>query len=115
LQWYDKEWKPLETKKTGEDKNYVYFEAKTPGYSLFAITNTQQQMNKEENKSQEDVKLQHAVKNQENITLKGAMNGTAEKQNVKTNNVSAIGKVIIAFSLTLFMIVAEILILRKRL
>ena len=38
LQWYDKEWKILQTQKTGEDKNYVYFKAKTPAYSSFAIT-----------------------------------------------------------------------------
>ncbi len=38
LQWYNKSWVPLNTKKVGEDNNYVYFKSKTPGFSSFAIT-----------------------------------------------------------------------------
>nr|WP_269850673.1 PGF-pre-PGF domain-containing protein [Methanosarcina horonobensis] len=38
LLWYDNKWEPLRTEKTGEDDNYVYFRAKTSGYSCFAIS-----------------------------------------------------------------------------
>jgi len=36
LQWYNNSWGTLYTQKVGEDDNYVYFESKTPGFSLFA-------------------------------------------------------------------------------
>jgi PGF-pre-PGF domain-containing protein len=38
LQWYNNSWEPLYTEKIGEDKNYVYFKSKTPGFFFFAIT-----------------------------------------------------------------------------
>ena len=31
-------WNALNTTKTGEDDQYIYYEAKTPGFSPFAIT-----------------------------------------------------------------------------
>jgi PGF-pre-PGF domain-containing protein len=34
---YDKSWSELETKKVGEDTNYVFFESKTPGFGCFTI------------------------------------------------------------------------------
>ncbi|AKB75772.1 hypothetical protein MSLAZ_2511 [Methanosarcina lacustris Z-7289] len=42
LQWYNNSWKPLPTEKVSEDGNYVYFDAKTSGYSSFAITEYQE-------------------------------------------------------------------------
>jgi clumping factor A len=38
LQWYNDSWVPLHTEKVGEDNNYVYFKAETPGFYFFAIT-----------------------------------------------------------------------------
>jgi PGF-pre-PGF domain-containing protein len=35
---HDDVWNPLPTKKSREDDKYIYFEAKTPGFSPFAIT-----------------------------------------------------------------------------
>ena len=32
------EWKALPTHKTGEDDDFVYFEARTPEFSMFAVT-----------------------------------------------------------------------------
>ena len=32
------QWNPLKTEKVGEDDEYLYFEAETPGFSPFAIT-----------------------------------------------------------------------------
>jgi|GEM_PF-973155 len=46
LQWYNKSWEPLDTKKVGEDNNYVYFKSKTPGFSCFAITENTGKINK---------------------------------------------------------------------
>jgi len=46
LQWYNKSWVPLYTKKVGEDNNYVYFKSKTPGFSSFAITENTGEVNK---------------------------------------------------------------------
>jgi len=46
LQWYNKSWEPLDTKKVGEDNNYVYFKSKTPGFSCFAITENTGKVNK---------------------------------------------------------------------
>ena len=34
----DKKWNSLPTEKVGEDKEYVYFEAKTPSFSPFVIS-----------------------------------------------------------------------------
>jgi PGF-pre-PGF domain-containing protein len=34
----DKKWNPLSTNLSGEDDSYLYFTAKTPGFSSFAIT-----------------------------------------------------------------------------
>jgi len=36
--YYEDVWNPLSTKKSGEDDKYIYFEAKTPGFSPFSIT-----------------------------------------------------------------------------
>ena len=35
---HDDVWNPLPTKQSGEDDKYIYFEAKTPGFSPFSIT-----------------------------------------------------------------------------
>jgi len=36
--YFDKEWNPLPTSKSGEDGKYLYFTAQTPGFSPFVIT-----------------------------------------------------------------------------
>ncbi|ETA66693.1 cohesin domain-containing protein [Methanolobus tindarius DSM 2278] len=36
--YHDNEWQILETEMTGEDNDFYFFEAKTPGFSPFAIT-----------------------------------------------------------------------------
>jgi PGF-pre-PGF domain-containing protein len=39
---YDKVWSKLETQKVGEDDNYIYFEAKTPGFGHFVIVESKE-------------------------------------------------------------------------
>ena len=46
LQWYNNSWETLHTEKIGEDNNYAYFESKTPGFSLFAITEYKVELDK---------------------------------------------------------------------
>ena len=42
---HDDVWNPLPTKQSGEDDKYIYFEAKTPGFSPFSITgSTEEEM-----------------------------------------------------------------------
>jgi hypothetical protein len=38
LNRYSEGWNPLPTKKVGEGKDYIYYSAETPGFSIFAIT-----------------------------------------------------------------------------
>ena len=38
LNRYKNEWKKLPTQKISEDSDYIYYEAKTPGFSIFVIT-----------------------------------------------------------------------------
>jgi clumping factor A len=46
LQWYNNSWETLYTEKVGKDDNYAYFESKTPGFSLFAITEYKVELDK---------------------------------------------------------------------
>jgi len=46
LQWYNNSWETLYTEKVGGDDNYAYFESKTPGFSLFAITEYKVELDK---------------------------------------------------------------------
>jgi hypothetical protein len=100
LQRYDKEWQSLSTEKVGEDKNYVYFKAKTPGYSFFAITeNTGQNGNSNgipgEDKITETLKTLGAG----NSIIKYPMRAA---------------RIIMAISLPLFMIIAGYCVLKKK-
>ncbi|MDD5474294.1 MAG: PGF-pre-PGF domain-containing protein [Candidatus Methanoperedens sp.] len=38
MRWDGSKWNPLETSEKGKDNTYTIFEAKTPGFSSFAIT-----------------------------------------------------------------------------
>jgi PGF-pre-PGF domain-containing protein len=99
LQRYEKGkgWKPLDTEKTGEDKKYVYFESKTPGYSFFAIT----EYNAEEDK--EETQLQQTLR-----TLTGSEKGSIAKEPMK------IAKMFLAIALPLFMVIAGYCVLKKK-
>jgi hypothetical protein len=120
LQWYDKEWKVLETQKTGEDKNYVYFKAKTLAYSSFAITeNTEQEENKALIESKIRSGTEQALKGLENNTTMTFMKKNLEGKNIEEKNKSeknaGIGKILIGLSLPLFMIIVEFFVFKKRL
>ena len=98
LQRYDKDedWMPLDTKKTGEDEKYVYFESQTPGYSFFAITDYNVTEEKQETQIQKTLR-----------TLTGKDNGIAEGP-------MKVAKVFIAIALPLFMIIAGYSVLKKK-
>jgi PGF-pre-PGF domain-containing protein len=100
LQRYDKEWQPLSTEKVGEDKNYVYFKAKTPGYSFFAITEYTEQNGNSNGIPAED-KITETLKNlgAGNSIIKYPMRAA---------------RIIMAISLPLFMIIAGYCVLKKK-
>jgi clumping factor A len=100
LQRYDKEWESLSTKTVGEDENYVYFEAKTPGYSSFAITEYAGQ-NENKNEILSGNKIQETLKNL------GAGNGMIK-------NPMKAARILMAISLPLFMILVGYCILKKK-
>jgi PGF-pre-PGF domain-containing protein len=93
LQWYDEGWTPLDTKKTGEDEKYVYFESETPGYSFFAIT---------EYKG-EETQLQKTLR-----SLTGSKDDGIAKEPMKA------AKMLLAFALPLFMVIAGYFVLKKK-
>jgi clumping factor A len=100
LQRYDKEWQPLSTEKVGEDKNYVYFKAKTPGYSFFAITEYTEQNGNSNGIPAED-KITETLKNlgAGNSIIKYPMRAA---------------RIIMTISLPLFMIIAGYCVLKKK-
>jgi len=107
LQRYDKEWKSLSTEKVGEDDKYVYFEAETPGYSSFAITEYAGNGNGEE--------IQGADKIQETLKSLGSEAGIAlNKGNSRIKNPMRAARILMAISLPLFMILAGYCVLKKK-
>jgi clumping factor A len=100
LQRYDKEWQYLSTEKVGEDENYVYFEAKTPGYSSFAITESTEQNGNTSEIPGED-KIKETLKNL------GAGNGLIKDP-------MRAARIVVAISLPLFMIIAGYCVLKKK-
>ena len=112
LQWYDKEWKVLETQKTGEDKDYLYFKAKTPAYSSFTITeNTEHEENKKAIEGTENTKGTSL-----NLEGKGKTNTNSStgKEESGVKKPMGIAKTLMAISLPLFLILAEYFILKKK-
>jgi PGF-pre-PGF domain-containing protein len=112
LQWYDKEWKALEAQKTGEDKDYVYFKAKTPAYSSFAITESTGQ----EESKKAIVGTENTKGTSLNLEGKGQTNtnGSAEKEESGMKKPMGMAKILMAISLPLFLILAEYFILKKK-
>ncbi len=105
LQRYDEDWQPLYTEKVREDKNYVYFEAETPGYSFFAIT-----------EYEGSGEIQGANK----IPLRSigsegraAMSGNAGGDSRIKDPMGA-ARIFMAISLPLFMIIAGYCVLKKK-
>ena len=109
---HDGKWNALDTEKIGEDEQYVYFKAETPGFSPFAITEytgeeeTGAETLKEEELKEVLTKLREAGK--------GVLNGSAEKEDSKDKKPFGKAKVFMAISLPLFMILVEFMILKKK-
>jgi clumping factor A len=107
LQWFNTTWEPLDTEKTGEDTNYLYFESKTPGYSSFAIS----EYTGEVDKNGTQVKLQDTLIGLESAGKVG-MNGNAN--NSKAQGARGVAKILMAISLPLFIIFVGYLIIKKK-
>ncbi|MDD4249093.1 MAG: PGF-pre-PGF domain-containing protein, partial [Methanosarcina sp.] len=100
LQWYNKGWKPLPTEKVSEDEDYVYFKAKTPGYSSFAITEYQ------------EGKIQQTLRNLENEG-KLLLNGSAG-QNGVVKKPMEMAKIFMIIALPLFALIIGYGVLKKK-
>lgn len=112
LQWYDKGWQLLDTEKVKEDKNYVYFKSKTPGFSCFAIT----ECKVDEKRNLElsgQMETQGTLKNWQGEVVTSVFNESADKDS-KNENPMRNAKILVAISLPLFMILVEYFILKKK-
>ena len=112
LQWYDKEWQPLYTEKTGEDQDYVYFIASTPGYSSFAITEYTAGEIKGEDKN--SGKIQEVIlRNLHSGKQENMLHGNIEKNTEDVGPMQA-AKVLMAISLPAFLLVVGYCVLKKK-
>jgi PGF-pre-PGF domain-containing protein len=109
LLWYDSKWKPLSTEKTGEDKDYVYFRAKTTAYSCFAIS----EYTGEEGTVEAGEGIQETLRSWEDGG-KAILNSSAEKEGGIEKNPMGVAKILLAISLPLFMILVEYFVLKKK-
>ncbi len=100
LQRYDNGWKSLSTEKVGEDENYVYFEAETPGYSCFAITDSTGQ-SEDGNKT--------LVEQEITKTLK-----TLEANNSMIQNPMRAGRIVMSVSFPLFLAIAGYFVVKRK-
>ena len=101
LLWYDSKWQPLSTEKTGEDKEYVYFRAKTPAYSCFAIS--------EYTGEESDEGIQETQRS-------WSSDGKAilDKEGGMIKKPMGVAKILLAISLPMFMILVEYFVLKKK-
>jgi hypothetical protein len=107
LQWYNKSWEPLYTKKVGEDNNCSYFTSTAPGFSFFAITYTGET---DENGTQTGAKLQDTLLG----SLEGPGNATLNGNKSKAEEAKGAAKILMAVTLPLFLILVGYLVFKKR-
>ncbi|HOW14092.1 CARDB domain-containing protein [Methanosarcina sp.] len=112
LLWYDNKWKPLNTEKTGEDDDYVYFRAETSGYSCFAISEYTGEDGTVEKSSDEDG-IQETLRSWEGEG-KAILNSSAEREGGIVKKPMGIAKILLAVSLPLFMILVQYFVLKKK-
>ncbi|RXA20948.1 PGF-pre-PGF domain-containing protein [Methanosarcina sp. MSH10X1] len=108
LQRYDEDWQPLYTEKVREDDSYVYFEAETPGYSFFAIT--EYAGNGKEIRGANKI---HETLRSFGSEGRAALYGNAG-ENSRIKNPMGTARVFMAISLPLFMIIAGYCVLKKK-
>lgn len=108
LLWYNSTWEPLNTEKTGEDKDYVYFRAENIAYSCFAIS---EYTGEEGTVSGAEEGLQKTLRSQEGDAI---LNSSAERENETKKNIMGMAKILLAISLPLFMILVQYFILKKK-
>jgi len=109
LQWYDREWQPLETEKIGEDEIYIYFKAKTPGYSSFAIT----EFTPEDAKRAEIEGTGQIQRALQSLSDNKVLHANMQRQ-VLAQKAMKTAKIIMALSLPLFMLAVGYCIFRKK-
>ena len=111
LQWYNKDWEPLDTEKVKEDTNYVYFKSKTPGFSCFAITSYS--TDKEKISGGSGLAEEEVLRNWNGETNTSLLNRSAETDGTIKNPMGK-AKILMAISLPLFLIFVEYFVMKKK-
>ncbi|MPM40013.1 hypothetical protein SDC9_86651 [bioreactor metagenome] len=110
LLWYNNsKWGPLNTERTGEDEEYVYFRAKTTAYSCFAIS---EYTGEEGTVSSDEGGIQKTLRGLDEGTA--ILNSSAEKENGIKKEPMGVAKILLAISLPLFMIFVQYFVLKKK-
>ena len=96
----DKKWNQLSTNLSGEDDKYLYFTAKTSGFSSFAITgNSTAKENKDGIKSENNESVASDITQQ---PLNQANDSTSEKKSMSTPGFDIVYAVICLFGVLLY-------------
>ncbi len=111
LQWYNEGWEPLETEKVKEDTDYVYFKAKTSGFSCFAITSYSKDTEKIARGS--GLAEEEVLRDWNGETNTSTFNGSAETNGMIKNPMGK-AKILMAISLPLFLILVEYFVMKKK-
>jgi PGF-pre-PGF domain-containing protein len=111
LQWYNKDWEPLDTEKVKEDTDYVYFKSKTPGFSCFAITNYS--TDKEKISGSSGLAEEEVLRNWNGETNTSTLNRSAETDGIIKSPMGK-AKILMAISLPLFLILVEYFVMKKK-
>ncbi|AKB59427.1 hypothetical protein MSBR2_2911 [Methanosarcina barkeri 227] len=111
LQWYNKDWEPLDTEKVKEDTDYVYFKSKTPGFSCFAITSYS--TDKEKISGSSGLAEGEVLRNWNGETNTSTLNRSVETDGTIKNPMGK-AKILMAISLPLFLIFVEYFVMKKK-
>lgn len=110
LLWYNNSrWGPLNTEKTDEDDDYVYFRAETTAYSCFAIS----EYTGEEGIVSSDEGIQETLRGWDGEGT-AILNSSAEREDGIEKKPMGVAKILLAVSLPLFMILVQYFVLKKK-
>lgn len=111
LLWYNNsKWGPLNTEKTSEDNEYVYYRAKITAFSCFAIS---EYMGEEGTVFSDEEGMQNTLRGWEGEGV-AILNSSAEREGGIKKGPMSVAKILFAISLPLFMILVQYFVLKKK-
>ena len=111
LLWYNNsKWGPLDTEKTDEDNEYVYYRAKITAFSCFAIS---EYTGEEGTVSSDEEGIQNTLRGWEGEGV-AILNSSAEREGGIKKGPMSVAKILFAISLPLFMILVQYFVLKKK-